>query len=73
MRKKIMVTGGAGMIGSVLMRVLRARGYGRIITRSHSDLDLIDQKAVNDFFRNEKIDMVLMLAAKVAGIFASKT
>ena len=61
------------MVGSALVRVLHAEGYSNIITRSHSDLDLIDQSAVNDFFRNEKVDFVFLAAAKVGGILANNT
>jgi len=68
---RIFVAGHRGMVGSALMRTLQAEGYNNIITRSHSELDLIDQQAVKEFFRNEKIDTVFLAAAKVGGIFAN--
>jgi GDP-L-fucose synthase len=70
---RIFVAGHRGMVGSALVRALQAMGFGNIITRSRSNLDLIDQAAVNDFFRSEKIDVVFMAAAKVGGIFANDT
>jgi GDP-L-fucose synthase len=70
---RIYVAGHLGMVGSALVRRLLAEGYSRIITRTHVELDLIDQRAVADFFRGEKIDAVYMAAAKVGGIHANST
>ncbi len=70
---RIFVAGHGGMVGSALVRALQAAGYKRIITRSHSELDLIDQGAVNEFFRNERIDTVFLAAARVGGIYANNT
>jgi GDP-L-fucose synthase len=67
------VAGHQGMVGSAIVRHLKAEGYGRIIERTHDELDLIDQKAVADFFRSEGIDYVVLAAAKVGGIYANKT
>lgn len=69
----IYVAGHRGMVGAALVRKLNAAGYKNIITRSHAELDLIDQQAVRDFFRTEKIDQVIMAAAKVGGIHANST
>jgi len=69
----IYVAGHRGMVGSAIVRKLQAEGYSRIITRTHAELDLIDQQAVADFFRGEKIDAVFMAAARVGGIHANNT
>jgi GDP-L-fucose synthase len=69
----IYVAGHSGMVGSAIVRRLQAEGYSRIITRSHANLDLIGQKAVEDFFRAEKIDAVFLAAARVGGIHANNT
>ncbi|RLJ01178.1 MAG: GDP-L-fucose synthase, partial [Candidatus Aenigmatarchaeota archaeon] len=52
---------------------LRSEGYDNIITRTHSELDLSNQKAVREFFNNEKIDSVIIAAAKVGGIHSNNT
>ncbi|MGE5259034.1 MAG: GDP-L-fucose synthase family protein [Hyphomicrobiales bacterium] len=70
---RIYVAGHRGMVGSALVRQLIDRGYERIVTRTHADLDLIDQRAVENFFRREPIDVVLLAAAKVGGIHANDT
>jgi GDP-L-fucose synthase len=70
---RIFVAGHRGMVGSALLRKLKNEGYTRIVTRSRSELDLTDQAAVNDFFRNERIEAVLLAAAKVGGIHANNT
>ncbi|MEJ2661577.1 MAG: GDP-L-fucose synthase [Desulfobacteraceae bacterium] len=69
----IYVAGHRGMVGSALVRRLQNEGYSRIITRTHAELDLTNQAAVNDFFQNERIDAVLLAAAKVGGIHANNT
>lgn len=69
----IYVAGHRGMVGSAVVRKLQAEGYSRIITRTHAELDLIDQRAVQEFFRGEKIDSVFMAAARVGGIHANNT
>lgn len=70
---KIYVAGHRGMVGSAIVRALRAQGYDNIITRTHSELDLTDQQAVNDFFAAEKPEYVVLAAAKVGGIEANAT
>lgn len=68
---KIYVAGHRGMVGSAIIRELRRQGYDNIITRTHSELDLTDQQAVNGFFAAEKPEYVFLAAAKVGGIEAN--
>ncbi|MEM5454256.1 GDP-L-fucose synthase [Paraburkholderia phytofirmans] len=70
---RIFVAGHRGMVGSALVRRLAAEGYQSVITRSRKELDLTDQAAVNRFFESEKIDVVLLAAARVGGILANAT
>jgi len=70
---RIFLAGHSGMVGSAIHRRLRADNYSRIITRSHDELDLVNQSAVRHFFENEKIDAVILAAAKVGGIHANDT
>ncbi len=72
-RSSIFVAGHRGMVGSAIVRHLRGLGYEKIVTRTHAELDLLDQKAVRMFFRNEEIDYVVLAAAKVGGIYANNT
>ena len=68
---RIYVAGHRGMVGSAIMRELKRQGYTNIITRKHAELDLTDQRAVNDFFAAEKPEYVFLAAAKVGGIIAN--
>lgn len=68
---KIYVAGHKGMVGSAIVRSLRAQGYENTITRSHSELDLIRQNEVEDFFSCERPEYVFLAAAKVGGIAAN--
>jgi len=68
---KIYIAGHRGLVGSALMRHLEAAGHTRLITRTHQELDLADQGAVNAFFAREKPDYVFLAAAKVGGILAN--
>ncbi|SOE68194.1 GDP-L-fucose synthase [Burkholderia sp. OK233] len=68
---RIFVAGHRGMVGSALVRRLNAEGYHNVVTRSRAELDLKDQAAVNGFFEREKIDVVLLAAARVGGILAN--
>ena len=70
---KIYIAGHRGMVGSGLERKLRKEGYNNIVTRTSSELDLRNQKAVNDFFEKEKPAYVILAAAKVGGIHANNT
>jgi len=70
---KIYVAGHRGMVGSAIVRTLKAQGYYDILTRTHAELDLTNQSAVEEFFRIEKPDQVYLAAAKVGGIYANNT
>lgn len=72
-QKRIYVAGHRGMVGSAIVRCLQADGYTNIITRTHAELDLLDQAQVRAFFQTEKIDQVYLAAAKVGGIHANNT
>lgn len=70
---KIYVAGHCGMVGSAIVRQLHARDIpvDQIVTRTRSELDLVDQAAVREFFATEKPDQVYLAAAKVGGIYAN--
>jgi GDP-L-fucose synthase len=70
---KIFVAGHRGLVGSALVKTLNNKGYTNIITRSHSELDLIDSVAVAEFFKRERPEYVFLAAAKVGGIIANNT
>lgn len=70
---KIYVAGHRGLVGSALMRNLRAKGYANILTRTHAELDLTSQATVESFFAEENPDYVFLAAAKVGGIHANNT
>ena len=70
---KIYVAGHKGLVGSAIIKNLQSKGYTNLITRTHKELDLIDQKAVVEFFENEKPEYVILAAAKVGGIVANNT
>jgi len=72
-RTRIYVAGHQGMVGSAIVRQLQARGGCEIVTRTHADLDLVNQADVQEFFRTERIDQVYLAAAKVGGIHANNT
>jgi GDP-L-fucose synthase len=69
----IFVAGHRGMVGSAIVRKLKERGYTNIVTRTHAEVDLVQQAAVREFFLKERIDQVYMAAAKVGGILANNT
>ena len=73
MNKRIFVAGHRGMVGSAIVRKLNQRNNVEIITRTRSELDLLNQQAVNAFFASEHIDEVYLAAAKVGGIHANNT
>ncbi|TDI74398.1 MAG: GDP-L-fucose synthase [Betaproteobacteria bacterium] len=68
---KIYVAGHGGLVGSALLRRLRAKGYTNIATRTHAKLDLTDQVATEVFFATENPEFVFLAAAKVGGILAN--
>jgi len=70
---KIYVAGHRGMVGSAIVRQLEAKGYNNILTRTHGQLDLLDQKAVFAFLAEEQPDYIFIAAAKVGGIQANNT
>ena len=70
---KIYVAGHRGMVGSAIVRKLRALGQTNIVTRTRAEMDLTDQRAVHQFFADEKPTEVYMAAAKVGGIHANNT
>jgi GDP-L-fucose synthase len=69
--QKIYVAGHRGMVGSAIVRKLRADGHKNIIVRSHPELDLTNQSAVNEFFEIARPDQVYLAAAKAGGIHAN--
>lgn len=70
---KIYVAGHRGLVGSAIVRNLKAKGYEQMIGRTHKELDLTEQQAVRDFFEQERPDVVVLAAAKVGGIHANET
>ena len=70
---KIYVAGHRGMVGSAIVRALESKGDCKIIVRTHAELDLTNQAAVQAFFASEKPDQVYLAAAKVGGIHANNT
>ncbi len=72
-KTKIYVAGHRGLVGSAVVRNLKAKGYKNIITKSRQELDLLDAVAVKKFFDREKPEYVFLAAAKVGGIMANAT
>lgn len=70
---RVFVAGHHGLVGSAVCRELEARGYTKLLTRTHADLDLRDQFAVKAFFGKENPEVVFLAAAKVGGINANNT
>ncbi|MDB2415157.1 GDP-L-fucose synthase [Rickettsiales bacterium] len=70
---KIYVSGHRGLVGSAIVKNLQSKGYNNIITRTHSELDLTNQAAVEEFFNQEKPEFVILAAARVGGIVANNT
>src|SRR5260221_1021998 len=69
----IYVAGHRGLVGSAIARALRRQGYSNLLLRSHQELELTDQAAVNEFFQRERPDVVIMAAARVGGIHANNS
>lgn len=70
---RIFVAGHRGLAGSAIVRKLRAEGHEAILTRTRQELDLLDQRAVGDFFTRQNIDYVIHAAGLVGGIHANFT
>lgn len=68
---KIFVAGHRGLVGSAILKNLKEKGYSNFVLRTHAELDLTDQQAVNDFFASEKPEYVFLAAAHVGGIMAN--
>ena len=71
--QKIFVAGHRGMVGAAIVRQLVERGYVNILTATKDELNLVDQRAVQQFFAENQIDQVYLAAAKVGGIHANNT
>jgi GDP-L-fucose synthase len=70
---KIYVAGHRGMVGSALLRNLQSKGYTNILTRTRSELNLLEQQAVHSFLKQEKPAYIFLAAARVGGIHANNT
>ena len=70
---RIYVAGHRGLVGSAIYRLLKKRGFDNLITRTHSELELMDAVAVQNFFEETKPEFVFLAAAKVGGIHANST
>jgi GDP-L-fucose synthase len=73
LNQKIYIAGHRGMVGSAIVRNLQAKDFNNLVTRTHAELDLTNQAAVQTFFQAEKPDQVYLAAAKVGGIYANNT
>ncbi len=70
---KIYIAGHHGLVGSAIVRQLEEKGFTNLLIRTHKELDLTDQAAVQTFFKNEQPNYVILAAAKVGGIHANNT
>lgn len=70
---KIFVAGHKGMVGSAIVRKLKANGYINILTQTRHELDLLDQQAVQSYLKEKRPDYIFIAAAKVGGIQANNT
>jgi GDP-L-fucose synthase len=70
---RMYVAGHRGLAGSALVRQLQAKGYRSLILRTHAELDLLEQRAVREFFQRERPEVVFLAAAKVGGIVANNS
>lgn len=68
---KIFVAGHRGLVGSAILKNLQEKSYTNLLTKTHQELDLTNQKAVEEFFQKEKPEYVILVAAKVGGIMAN--
>ena len=72
-KTRIYIAGHRGMVGSALIRLLKKNQNVEIIAKDKSELDLINQASVEDFFKEENIDQIYIAAARVGGIYANNT
>jgi GDP-L-fucose synthase len=70
---KIYVAGHRGLVGSAILQRLKKEGYENLVTRTHRELDLRDEKTVDEFFEEQRVDHVYFAAARVGGILANST
>lgn len=70
---KIYIAGHRGLAGSAILRNLESKGFKNIVTQNHSNLDLKNQAAVQDFFNKQRPDYAILAAAKVGGIHANNS
>ncbi len=70
---KIYIAGHSGLVGSAILITLKEQGYTNCITKTHKELDLLNQQEVTQFFEDEKPEYVFLAAAKVGGIVANNT
>lgn len=73
LNSKIFIAGPRGLVGSAIIRCLKKNGYSNILRPLHSELELMDQNAVDAYFKENKPDYVFLAAAKVGGIMANST
>ena len=70
---RIYLAGHTGLAGSAIHRKLKSEGFTRVLTRTHNELDLLDQAATHAFFQDNRPDVVILAAARVGGIHANNT
>lgn len=70
-KSKIYIAGHRGLVGSAIVRNLKENGYSNIVTRTRTELDLLDSQKVSEFFKKEKPEYIFLAAAKVGGIYAN--
>jgi GDP-L-fucose synthase len=71
--RKIYIAGHRGLVGSAIVQNLQSKGYVNLVYKTHKELDLLDSKAVEKFFQEQKPEYVILAAAKVGGIVANNT
>lgn len=70
---RIYIAGHRGLVGSAILKNLQSKGYTNLLYKTHDELDLTNQQAVEDFFATQKPEYVILAAAKVGGIVANNT